>query len=88
MPEAPIACDFPSACLCSATSSLSTLGGTRNIKNQGHVSGLVQRELPSWESEVLSVYLFIVVKQWTQEKYYSGRKPQVMVGLGADEDIR
>lgn len=42
VPEAPVGCDFPSEGLCSATSRLSTLGGTRNIKNQGHVSRLAE----------------------------------------------
>lgn len=91
-PEAPVACDFPSACLCCATSSLSTLGGTRNIKNQGHVSRLEGecnlQDLPPWESEVLSVHLFIVLMQWMKKTHYSRRKPQAMVGLGAGEDVR
>lgn len=42
MPETPEGCDFPSSCLGSATSSLPTLGGTRNTKNQGHVSRLAK----------------------------------------------
>lgn len=48
----------------------------------------LQRDLPSWESEALCVYLFIVLTQWMKENHYSGRKPQVLVGLGAGGDIR
>lgn len=87
VPEAPVGCDFPLRALAVPLPAFRhwVAPGIRRIRA---ASPDLQRELPSWESEVLFVYLFTVCTQWMKEKHYSGRKPQVMVGLGAGEDIR
>lgn len=87
VPEAPLACGFPS---CAFAVPLPVLQHwvAPGIQGIRATSPDLQRDLPSWESEALCVYLFIVLTQWMKENHYSGRKPQVLVGLGAGEDIR
>lgn len=63
-----VACDFSFMCLCSATSRLSTLGGTNNTKNQGHVSSLA---FPCTEGVVslteVRCYQFACLQSWHSE---------------------